>query len=80
MIESLIFSAPTSAGKSFVGDMLMLKHLYETENGLTIFVLPFLSLIAEKEAKIGPLLKDLGFKHMSIHSHKRPIIPDENPP
>ena len=41
-----------------------------------MFIVPFLSLILEKETKIGALLKELGLNYISLHSHKRAIIPD----
>lgn len=58
----------------------MLNHLLTIPDGMTIFILPYLSLINEKETKIGSLLKTLNIKFMSVHSHKRPIIPEEDPP
>ena len=47
---------------------------------MCIFVLPFLTLINEKELKIGPLLSKLGLKYLSSYSTKRPNILDDDPP
>ena len=76
----MIFSAPTSAGKSLVADLLTLrplllaqekkKHGVDTTEemdvqveqelpDIALMVMPFLSLIMEKEAKVGPLLETL---------------------
>ena len=49
---NLIFSAPTSAGKSIVCDLLYLRTLMRNRDKCVIFVLPFVSLIAEKEKKL----------------------------
>ena len=44
----------------------LLKHPTEK----ILIVLPFLSLITEKETKLRSVLTPLGFKVASIHSHK----------
>ena len=71
IIENLIFSAPTSAGKSLVADLLFLRPIllnktktenmeYEAnEKPVSVFIVPYLSLITEKENKIKGLLKEL---------------------
>lgn len=63
-----------------MADMLMMRHLFKSADNMMIFILPYLSLINEKENKLRPLLKALNFKYISIHSHKRPIINEEDPP
>jgi DNA polymerase theta len=79
-LGNLIFSAPTSAGKSLVADLMVLRHLNQVKNSMCIVILPYLSLIIEKETKIAPLLKRLGLSYISVHSHKRPILPEDDPP
>ena len=49
------------------------------EERMGIFVLPYLSLISEKEKKIEVLLSRLDLKLQSIHSHKRSKL-SEDPP
>jgi DNA polymerase theta len=44
-----------------------------------IFVLPFVSLIAEKERKLTKLCEILGLKFQSIHSHKRAQFSEDMP-
>ncbi|CAN8007195.1 unnamed protein product [Ixodes pacificus] len=45
--RSLVYSAPTSAGKSLVAELLMLKRVLETHTK-ALMVLPFISLAREK--------------------------------
>jgi DNA polymerase theta len=53
--RNLIFSAPTSAGKSIVCDMLYMRTLMNDASKCVIYVLPFVSLIAEKEHHLSRL-------------------------
>jgi len=59
--RSLVFSAPTSGGKSAVAEVLMLRRLCEprTADKVALLVLPFVSLCQEKEARLERLLKPL---------------------
>lgn len=99
--KNLIFSAPTSAGKSLVADLLFLRPLLQSradlmqqmevdeelrtnssssEKPVSIFIVPYLSLITEKENKIKDLFKDLELTSASIHSHKRALLSESSPP
>ena len=71
LIENLIYSAPTSAGKTLVSELLMLRNLIQDPAKKALIVLPYVSLITEKETKLKKLLEPLGLKLQSIHSHKR---------
>ncbi|XP_055348119.1 DNA polymerase theta-like [Paramacrobiotus metropolitanus] len=54
---NLVFSAPTSAGKTLVAEILLLKRVVESgKKGL--FVLPFVALAQEKLATLRRLLND----------------------
>ena len=46
---SLIYSAPTSAGKSLVSEVLMIKNAVTYKDKLVLIIFPFISLINEKE-------------------------------
>lgn len=72
-IENLIYSAPTSAGKTLVSELLMLRNLIRQPSKIAIIVLPYVSLITEKENRLQRLLAPLGLKMQSIHSHKSKI-------
>lgn len=68
---NLIYSAPTSAGKTLVSELLMLRNLIANPGKKALLVLPYVSLITEKEARLAKLVRPLGLKLQSIHSHKR---------
>lgn len=59
--RSLVFSAPTSAGKSAVAEVLALRRLCARRSAdrIVLLVLPFISLCAEKAAHLERLLKPL---------------------
>ena len=76
----MIFSAPTSAGKSIVCDLLYLRTLLKNPGKTVIFVLPFVSLIAEKERHLKALCDVMGLKFQAMHSHKRAQFSAEDPP
>jgi DNA polymerase theta len=77
---NIIFSAPTSAGKSIVCDLFYLRTLLENPGKTVIFVLPFVSLIAEKEKHLKALCESMNLKFSSLHSHKRANFSAEDPP
>ena len=47
--SSFVYSAPTSAGKSLVSEVIMLKNALKYPNKLVIVMYPYISLINEKE-------------------------------
>ncbi len=60
--QNLIYSAPTSAGKTLVSELLMLKNLIHEPSKKALIVMPYVSLINEKEAKLKKLLEPLNMK------------------
>ncbi|CAM0949659.1 unnamed protein product [Alopecurus aequalis] len=57
--RNLVYCASTSAGKSFVAEVLMLRRILSSQK-ISILVLPYVSLCAEKAEHLEQLLAPLG--------------------
>ncbi|MED6124404.1 hypothetical protein PIB30_058626 [Stylosanthes scabra] len=60
--RNLVYCASTSAGKSFVAEILMLRRVISTGK-MALLVLPYVSICAEKAEHLERLLEPLG-KHV----------------
>ncbi|KAK7293723.1 hypothetical protein RJT34_16596 [Clitoria ternatea] len=60
--RNLVYCASTSAGKSFVAEILMLRRVIKTGK-MALLVLPYVSICAEKAEHLERLLEPLG-KHV----------------
>ncbi|XP_073012513.1 helicase and polymerase-containing protein TEBICHI isoform X1 [Typha latifolia] len=60
--RNLVYCASTSAGKSFVAEILMLRRIISTGK-MALLVLPYVSICAEKAEHLELLLEPLG-KHV----------------
>ncbi len=60
---NLVYSAPTSAGKTLVAELLLVKRVLETKKK-ALLILPFVSLAREKMFGLQALLKDC---HVRVH-------------
>ena len=58
---NLVYSAPTSAGKTLVAELLALKCILETKRKV-IFILPFVSVAHEKSNYLQKILEPQGVK------------------
>ncbi|XP_073323446.1 DNA polymerase theta [Pagrus major] len=58
---NLVYSAPTSAGKTLVSELLMLKRVLETKRK-ALFILPFVSVAKEKMHYLQSVFEDAGVR------------------
>lgn len=69
--KNLVYSAPTSAGKSMVSDVLLYKTLLEKKKK-AIIILPFVSITMEKVQSLKNLFRQLGFRIESFAGNTNP--------
>eukprot|EP00898_Chlorokybus_atmophyticus_P003722 jgi/Chlat1/4350/Chrsp29S04503 len=75
--RSLVYSAPTSGGKSLVAEVVMLRRLLDTDRKALV-VLPFVALSQEKEDHLERLLQPVDRTVKGFYGSKgAPTIPKE---
>ena len=63
---NLVYSAPTSGGKTLVAELLILRRL-GLRRGTVLFVVPYVALVAEKSTYFRDLWCDLGISVKAFH-------------
>ena len=58
--RNLVYSAPTSGGKSLVADHLLAKRLLAGDCDIALMVLPFVSLCRERLVELTELFEPVG--------------------
>ncbi len=69
--RNLVYSAPTSAGKTMVSDVLLFKTLLERKKK-AIIILPFVSIAVEKVNSMKQLLRRMGIRIDSFAGNSNP--------
>lgn len=59
--KNYIIQMPTSAGKTFIAEMIILNHLIETAGKKCIYIAPFKSLVNQVEETLNDHLGRMGF-------------------
>ena len=69
--KNLVYCAPTSAGKTLVAELLLLKRVLETKQKV-LFILPFVSVAGEKTSYLEGILQGTGLKVGGFFGSKGP--------
>ena len=69
--KNLVYCAPTSAGKTLVAELLLLKRVLETKQKV-LFILPFVSVAGEKTSYLEGILQGTGLKVGGFFGTKGP--------
>ncbi|KAL7715991.1 Uncharacterized protein QTN25_006684 [Entamoeba marina] len=67
--KHFIYSAPTSAGKTLVSEVMMVRRLVKTQRK-QIFIVPYVSLVHEKQKYFMQLLQSLAVTVVGFYSSK----------
>lgn len=64
--ENFVVQMPTSAGKTFIAELAILKHLIQNPDKKCIYVAPFRALTSEKELELSKYFSKIGFSVSSL--------------
>ncbi|MCK5146823.1 DEAD/DEAH box helicase [bacterium] len=64
--DNFVVQMPTSAGKTFIAELSILKYLIKYPNKKCIYIAPFRALTNEKEIELSKYLSKLGFSVSSL--------------
>jgi replicative superfamily II helicase len=66
-VGNLIYSAPTSGGKTLVSEILMLRKIALIPGGTIFFIVPFIALAEEKAEYLRTVWGDMFIGIKSFH-------------
>uniref|UniRef100_A0A8C6XGN6 DNA polymerase theta n=1 Tax=Naja naja TaxID=35670 RepID=A0A8C6XGN6_NAJNA len=72
--RNLVYSAPTSAGKTLVAELLILKRVLETQKK-ALFILPFISVAKEKKYYLQAMFQEEGVQVEGYIGSMSPSVP-----
>lgn len=64
--ENFVVQMPTSAGKTFIAELAILKNLIKFPNKKCIYIAPFRALTSEKEVELAIYFSKLGYSVSSL--------------
>lgn len=64
--ENFVIQMPTSAGKTFIAELSILKYLIKYPNKKCIYIAPFRALTNEKEEELSKYFSKIGFSVSSL--------------
>lgn len=67
LVGNLIYSAPTSGGKTLVCEILMLRKIARTTGGTIFFIVPFVALAEEKAEYLRNVWGDMFIGVRAFH-------------
>uniref|UniRef100_A0A8D2IKD5 DNA polymerase theta n=1 Tax=Varanus komodoensis TaxID=61221 RepID=A0A8D2IKD5_VARKO len=71
--KNLVYSAPTSAGKTLVAELLILKKVLETSKK-ALFILPFISVAKEKKNYLQAMFQEVGVRVEGYIGNMSPAV------
>ncbi|EFC49126.1 predicted protein [Naegleria gruberi] len=71
--KNIIYSSPTSGGKTLVSEIIMVRRLTRNKSKV-VFMLPFKAIIEEKVADLNEKFKNVGWKANPYHSEAVKLI------
>ncbi|XP_063150682.1 DNA polymerase theta [Candoia aspera] len=72
--RNLVYSAPTSAGKTLIAELLILKRVIETRKK-ALFILPFISVAKEKKYYLQAMFQEEGVQVEGYIGSISPSVP-----
>lgn len=76
--KSLSVSAPTSAGKSHILNLDLVRRLDKENNACIVYIVPTRALVTEVVTRIRSTIRDVGMKNIVVRTAPFPVLQKEN--